>query len=153
MSEMLRQIEEFKMPEMNSSPESHVQFQYEVIRSLGESVREMARVMAGVQTTQVDILVRLARIEANRVNEDVVKLASTVEALDKRIDTVEKHDTYEAGMRGARKALIFYWPAIAAVGCLVLFLLVATGTLVIPSTQKPPIVLAAPPIIQKGDSP
>lgn len=139
------------MAEMTSSPESDTRFQYEVIRNLGESVREMARVMAGIQTTQVGMLERLARIEANRVSEDVAKMDGRLNAVCEKVDKLERHVDIEEGMRGARKAVIFYWPAIAALGCLILFILVAAGILTIPSTQKPPVIVNTPPPIIGGN--
>lgn len=52
-----------------------VRFQFEVIKSLADSVREMG-------TTQTRMLERLARIEEHRTNEEVAKVKTRLEVLE-----------------------------------------------------------------------
>jgi hypothetical protein len=130
------------MPDGYATPEANdVRFQYEVIRGLAESIRQLTTTIASVQTTQVGMLERLAKIEANRVNEDVADLRARHDALNGRVDQLEKTHDYEAGMRGARKAVMFYWPAFAAIAAFLLMIMIATGIVSIPETQKPPVVV------------
>ncbi|WP_157215854.1 hypothetical protein [Flavisphingomonas formosensis] len=141
------------MPDGHASPKANdVRFQYEVIRNLAESVRQTATsverltsTIGQVQQTQVGMLERLAKIEANRVNEDLADLKVRGEALTARVDKLESAHDYEAGMRGARKAVIFYWPVFAALSAFMLLLLIATGIVTVPETQKAPVATQAPP--------
>lgn len=147
------------MPEMLASSESETRFQYEVIRSLSDSVRQTVAAVGDLRneisedrkaqqedrkaqnTVNTQILERLARIESNRVNEEVAAWGAKHEALNGRVDKLESSHDYDAGMRGARKAVMYYWPAFAALAAFVLLLLMATGIVVLPETQKAPVVV------------
>jgi hypothetical protein len=74
-----------------------LRFQFEIIRQLAESVRGQSAVMADMQKTQVNMIERLARIEANRTNEDVARIEATMKSGFERMDalsksTAEKHE-------------------------------------------------------------
>lgn len=59
-----------------------LRFQFEILKSLGESVRQQTSALADLHTQQTEILLRLERIEANKVNEQVAKLEAKVDALE-----------------------------------------------------------------------
>jgi len=63
------------------SPEG-IRFQFEIIKSLGESVRQQTQALADLHTQQTEILIRLERIEANKINEQVAALQAKVEVLE-----------------------------------------------------------------------
>lgn len=135
------------MPEGYANPEANdIRFQYDVIRNLAESVREQSKVMAGIQSTQVSMLERLAKIEANRINEDVATLSSRLDTALEKIDELEKdRDIREGGVR-SRRAVQSYWgiitSAASALGVVFWILLRAAGVVHLPSDeQKPPIVV------------
>ena len=94
-----------------SDPNTDTRFQFEVIRQLAESVRELGSAQSRMVDTQTNMLERLAKIEEQRVNESVKDLYI-------RVDALEKQNDIEQGAKGFRKAIMQYWPAIA------LFLLV-----------------------------
>lgn len=86
---------------------SDVRFQYEVIKGLAESVRQMASGMSDLQKTQVDMLVRLARLEENKVGDELVAMKAATTALAIRVDALESdRDRREGaiGMLGTIKA-------------------------------------------------
>lgn len=59
----------------------NIRFQFEIIKSLGESVRQQTQALADLHTQQTEILIRLERIEANKINEQVAALRAEVEML------------------------------------------------------------------------
>jgi hypothetical protein len=59
-----------------------IRFQFEIIKSLGESVRQQTQALADLHTQQTEILIRLERIEANKINEHVAALQAKVELLE-----------------------------------------------------------------------
>lgn len=82
---------------LNGDP-NDIRFQFEVIKGLAESVRQQTAALAKVQDTQVTMLERLARIEANRINEDVARIEATMVAGFARMDAMsktvaDKHET------------------------------------------------------------
>jgi len=87
------------MPErlLALTAESDTRFQYEIIKGLSESIRQqsasterLAAAMADMQKTQIGMLERLAKLEANRVGETVAKIEAAVEVVKERVDaTVE----------------------------------------------------------------
>jgi len=111
------------MPEGMIIPaESDVRFQFDVIRNLAESVRQQSEVLRGVQQTQITMLERLARIEANRVNETVAKLEERVEKALEKIDALESDRDRREGAIGVLGWLAKNWPfavVSAALGVLV----------------------------------
>lgn len=70
------------------SAEEDERFKYEVIKNLSESVRQIAAGMSDIQRTQVGMLERLARLEANKVGEIVAKVEARVDEIDKRTDVL-----------------------------------------------------------------
>lgn len=59
-----------------------IRFQFEIIKSLGESVRQQTQALTDLHTQQTEILIRLERIEANKINEQVAALQAKVEVLE-----------------------------------------------------------------------
>lgn len=109
-------------------------FQFEVIKSLADSVRDMG-------STQTKMLERLARIEEHRVHEAVGKLHARVDELEK------ERDLREGGTKAWRCFLSWWGPLSWTIGILftVFFLLFrATGVLVMPSNKKEVPVSAQP---------
>lgn len=74
------------------SPED-VRFQYEIIKSLADSVRLQTAAIVDLQKGQTEILLRLERIEANRVS-------SRVEALEKIVDGLTADKNKRDGASG-----------------------------------------------------
>lgn len=134
-------------PDGFASPEANdIRFQYDVIRNLAESVREQSKVMASIQTTQVSMLERLAKIEANRVNEVVAEVKALVAVHEGKIDKLEQDRDIREGGAGARRAVQSYWSIITTlIGVIgtVLFLILRTiGIIHLPSDdQKPPVIV------------
>lgn len=94
------------MPDrMLMSPEADTRFQYDVIKGLAESVRQMANNMADLQKTQVDMLVRLARLEENKVGDELVTMKAATVALTLRIDALERDKDRRDGAMGALGAI------------------------------------------------
>ena len=87
--------------------EGDLRFQFEVIRNLSESVRQstdatrdLAKNMAEMQKTQVSMLERLAKLEANRVNESVAKVEERLDGACKAIDKLEADKDRRDGAAG-----------------------------------------------------
>lgn len=80
-------------------------FQFEVIRNLAESVRINGEVMRDIQTTQISMLERLARIEEHRVHEAIAEVT-------RRVDAIERVHDQETGAAALRKGIIHWWPVI-----------------------------------------
>jgi hypothetical protein len=126
------------MPDsMGTPPESDLRFQFEVIKNLAESVRQQSEVLRGVQTTQITMLERLAKIESNRINETVAKLEERTDKACTAIDRLESERDQRLGGSKAWKGFLGWWgPLSWTVGILftVLFLLFrATGIIHLPS--------------------
>lgn len=134
-----------------------IRFQFEVIKNLAESVRQQTEVIRGIQTTQVNMLERLAKIEANRINETVAKLEEKFESALTKIDALEtERDLREGGSKEWRKFLGWWGPLSWTIGILftVFFLLFrATGILTLPTDRKEPAPIVAPREASKGNSP
>jgi hypothetical protein len=88
------------------SDNNDTRFQFEIIKQLAESVRVQGEVMRDIQSTQISMLERLARIEEHKMHEAFGSLAA-------RVDTLERIHDEERGAEGVRKAIMQYWPAIA----------------------------------------
>lgn len=95
------------------SPEADLRFQYDVIKGLADSVRQMATNMADLQKTQVDMLVRLARLEENKVGEELVAMKASTAALAIRIDALESDKDRRDGAIGALGAIRQWAPFLA----------------------------------------
>lgn len=66
--------------QLQQNPED-IRFQFEIIKSLEESVRQQTTALSHLHTQQTEILLRLERIEANKTNEQVAALRAEVEML------------------------------------------------------------------------
>lgn len=113
------------------SPEEEERFKYEVIRGLSESVRQLAAGMADMQKTQVGMLERLAKLEANRFGEALAKAEVKVDELDKRIDALFRDKDRRDGALGMLGGLRVWGPAIFSL--FTLLYLVGRSVGVIPS--------------------
>jgi hypothetical protein len=128
---------------MHQSDANDTRFQFEVIKSLADSVRDMG-------TTQTKMLERLARIEEHRIHEAVGKLQG-------RVDELEREKDRRDGQNKAWRGFLSWWgPLSWTIGILftVFFLMFrATGVLVMPSDKKEPAPIVAPREQPKGDNP
>lgn len=87
--------------------EGDLRFQFEVIKQLSDSVRQsveatrdVARNVADMQKTQVSMLERLAKLESNRVNEQVAKIEERVDTACGKIDRLEQINDRRDGATG-----------------------------------------------------
>lgn len=71
---------------------SDLRFQFETIRHLAESTRQLASNVSSLQGMAADIVERLARIEANEVN-------SRVKALELKVADLEGERNQRVGMQ------------------------------------------------------
>lgn len=123
------------MPDrMIASPEADTRFQYEVIKGLAESVRQMATNMADLQKTQVDMLVRLARLEENKVADELVAIKATSAALSVRVDALESDKDRRDGAIGAFGALREWGPTVFSLFTAMYLVGRATGVIGSPPT-------------------
>jgi len=83
------------------SPEADLRFQYDVIKGLADSVRQMATNMAELQKTQVDMLVRLARLEENKVGDELIAMKAATVALTVRVNALESVEDQRQGALNA----------------------------------------------------
>lgn len=67
---------------LRQASESDTRFQYDIIKGLAESIRQQTTLMHDIQTELKDVATRLARIEANKISEEVARLAVKVETLE-----------------------------------------------------------------------
>jgi len=95
------------------SPEADTRFQYDIIKGLADSVRQMATNMAELQKTQVDMLVRLARLEENKVGDELIAMKAATTALTIRIDALESDKDRRDGALGALGAIRQWAPFLA----------------------------------------
>jgi len=122
--------------------ESDLRFQFEVIKSLAESVRQQSEVMRVFQTTQNAMLERLAKIEANRVNETVAKIEERLDAAYATIHTLTAAENVRLGSSKAWTTFLGWWGPLSwtiGIAFTVFFLLFrATGMLVLPTENAHP---------------
>jgi len=135
------------MPEaFTGGSEGDLRFQFEIIKQLAQSIQSLTETVRGVQQTQITMLERLARIESNRVNEDVARLQLIMESQDKRIDILEQDKDRRDGGSRMRRAVITWWPAIGVLMTVLYLLARASGLIHLP--QDNPTVIMAPPAQQ-----
>lgn len=101
------------MPDRVISPEADTRFQYDIIKNLADSVRQMAANMADLQKTQVDMLVRLARLEENKVADELIAMKAATTALGIRVDALESDKDRRDGALGALGAIRQWAPFLA----------------------------------------
>lgn len=82
-----------------------VRFQYEVIRQLAESVRQQTQSLARMQEQMGAMAERMARIEANRVHDDVERLRVGLDEQTKRVDALMRDKDRRDGALGAAEWL------------------------------------------------
>jgi len=87
-------------------------FQFKIIEGLAESIRQITGQMADMQKTQVDMLIRLARIEENKVGETVAKLEATVEGFGQRVNVLETDKDRRDGALGMLGILRVWGPLV-----------------------------------------
>jgi hypothetical protein len=130
---------------------SDLRFQYEVIKGLAESVRQMAASMSDLQKTQIDMLVRLARLEENKVGDDLVGMKAATAALTIRVDALESDKDRRDGAMGALGALRVWGPAIC--GVLTVLYLAGRAMNVIPSPPTTITKIETPISVERRDDP
>lgn len=96
-----------------ASAESDTRFQYDIIKGLADSIRQLTGSIQKMQETQVNMLERLAVLEANRVGEVVAKVEVAVEAAKNRIDVLEADKNRRDGAAGAFKMIKDWAPFLA----------------------------------------
>lgn len=80
---------------------SDVRFQFEVIRQLAESVRQQTTALSRMQEQMAAMAERMARIEANRVHDDVEQLRAGLAEETKRVDALMRDKDRRDGALGA----------------------------------------------------
>ena len=145
--------------------EGDLRFQFEVIKNLSDSVRQsveatrdVAKNVAEMQRTQVSMLERLAKLESNRVNEQVAKIEERVDGACRSIDKLEQErDVREGGSKAWRGFLAWWGPLTWTLGIVftVLFLLFrATGILHLPGGKEtPPVAIQREERTSEGNKP
>jgi hypothetical protein len=137
------------MPDRIISPEADTRFQYEIIKGLAESVRQMATSMGDLQKTQIDMLVRLARLEENKVGDELVTMKATTAALTIRVDALESDKDRRDGAMGALGALRVWGPAIC--GVLTVLYLAGRAAGVLPSPPTTITKIETPISVERRD--
>ena len=99
-----------------------VRFQFEVVRQLAESIRQQTSTLTRMQEQMAAMSERLARIEANRVHEDVERLRASLVEETKRVDALMRDKDRRDGAIGAWTWLqrSAPWAAIATAGAAIL---------------------------------
>lgn len=121
--------------------EGDLRFQFDVIKGLADSIRQMTGQMADMQKTQVDMLVRMARLEENKVGDALVKLEGSVAAQEVRIDALFRDKDRRDGAMGVIGAVKGWWPIIVTIASLVSALwLVGRSAGIVPAPPTPAIV-------------
>jgi hypothetical protein len=130
--------------------ETDVSFQYKIIEGLSESIRQqsastdrLATAMADMQRTQVGILERLAKLEANRVGEVVAKVEERLDIVINRIDLLEQDKDRRDGAGSFLGGMFKYGPAIFSL--LTLLYLFGRSLGIVPA---PPVAATLPAPIQ-----
>lgn len=98
-----------------TSPESDTRFQYDIIKGLSESVRDLASSIRDMQSTQVGMLERLAKLEANRVAEVVAEVKVSVDGAIKRIEGLERDKDRRDGAIGMLGTIKSWAPFVAMI--------------------------------------
>lgn len=98
--------------------ESDTRFQFKIIEELSASIRRLADSMADMQRTQVDMLTRLAALEANRVGDTIAALEVDLNKLDERVDALFRDKDRRDGAVGLISSIRSWWPAIIGVASL-----------------------------------
>lgn len=100
-------------------------FQFEIIKGLSESIRQqstsierLAVGMADMQKTQVGMLERLAKLEANRVAEVVAEVRVDVSTLESTVKSLVADQNRREGAIGLLGAVRSWWPAIVGIASL-----------------------------------
>lgn len=133
------------------SPEEDERFKYEVIKNLSESVRQIAAGMADIQRTQVSMLERLAKLEANKFGEALIKAETKVEEMDKRIDALFRDKDRRDGAIGALGALKAWGPTIFSLFTVMYLVGRAMGVIGSPPTTVTKI--EAPAAVERRERP
>lgn len=87
-------------------------FQFDIIKGLSESIRDLARSMTDMQRTQVGMLERLATLEANKVGEAVLALKVDLDEADKSIKVLMRDKDRRDGATGVFGFFLKYGPVI-----------------------------------------
>jgi len=132
------------------SEASETAFQYKIIEGLSESIRELAKSMADMQRTQVGMLERLAKLEANRVGEVVGEVKVSLDSAIKRIDALEQDKDRRDGAGTFLGGMFKYGPAIFSLLTLLYLFGRSIGLVPAPPT---PATLPAPIQVERREGP
>jgi len=133
------------------SPEADLRFQYDVIKGLADSVRQMATNMADLQKTQIDMLVRLARLEENKVGDELVHMKAATVALGLRVNALESVEDQRQGALNALGVLRVWAAPICGLLTVLYFAGRAMG--VIPSPPVTVTKIEAPLTVERREHP
>lgn len=104
---------------LQGGSEADLRFQFEVIKQLSDSVRQsveatrdVARNVADMQKTQVTVSERLAKLESNRVNEQVAKMEERLDGACARVDKLEQDKDRRDGAGSFLGGVFKFGPAI-----------------------------------------
>lgn len=134
-----------------------IDFQYKIIEGLSESIRQqsastdrLATAMADMQRTQVGMLERLAKLEANRVGEVVAEVKAHVDGALNRIDALEQDKDRRDGAGSFLGGMFRYGPTIFSL--LTLLYLFGRSLGIVPA-PPPPATVPAPMQIERRNVP
>ncbi|RYG88411.1 MAG: hypothetical protein EON59_04495 [Alphaproteobacteria bacterium] len=133
---------------MSEGAESH--FQFKIIEGLSESIRELAKSMSDMQRTQVGMLERLAKLEANRVGEVVGEIKVTMDSAVKRIDVLEQDKDRRDGAGSFLGGVFKYGPTVFSLLTLLYLFGRSIGFVPAPPTTA---TVPAPMQIERRDGP
>lgn len=135
-----------------------LRFQFKVIEGLSDSIRQqsasterLATAMAEMQRTQVSMLERLAKLEANRFGEALVEAKTKVDEMDKRIDALFRDKDRRDGALGAFGALRVWGPAVC--GVLTVLYLAGRASGVLPSPPMTVTKIETPVAVERRGHP
>lgn len=135
-----------------------LRFQFKIIEGLSDSIRQqsasterLAGAMAEMQRTQVSMLERLAKLEANKFGEALVKAETKVEEMDKRVDALFRDKDRRDGALGAFGALRVWGPAVC--GVLTVLYLAGRASGVLPSPPMTVTKIETPIAVERREHP
>lgn len=76
-------------------------FQFEILRSLAESVKSQTEALGALQKQTYDVSERLARIESNRIHDEVAQLRLDLSSESRRVDALMRDKDRRDGALGA----------------------------------------------------
>lgn len=141
---------------LSAAEPNDLRFQFKVIEGLSESIRQqsaaterLATGMADIQRTQVGMLERLARLEANKVGEVVAKVEARVDEIDRRTDVLFRDKDRRDGAVGLMVGLRTWGPWVFSL--LTVLYLVARQAGIMPSPPTTVTKIDTPAAIERRE--